>query len=48
MGIGMGGAGGIFWMWMVGIIGCGSRFVERRVGEVYKVKDGWGFGGGGG
>ncbi len=35
----VGGAGSIFWMWIVAILGSVSAFVESSLAQLYKVKD---------
>lgn len=37
--IASGGAGSVFWMWLMAIIGGSSAFVESTLAQVYKVKD---------
>ncbi|MBE5961356.1 MAG: alanine:cation symporter family protein [Lachnospiraceae bacterium] len=37
--IAAGGAGTIFWMWLLAIIGGASAFVESTLAQIYKVKD---------
>ncbi|GGG16060.1 sodium:alanine symporter [Lysinibacillus alkalisoli] len=44
--IASGGPGAIFWMWMIGLIGAATSFVECTLGQIYKVKDGGRFRGG--
>ena len=41
-----GGAGAVFWMWVMAIVGGASAFVESTLAQVYKVKDGKEFRGG--
>lgn len=41
-----GGAGSIFWMWVMALIGSSSAFIESTLAQVYKVKDGEQFRGG--
>ncbi len=43
----MGGAGAVFWMWIVAIIGGASAFVESTLAQIYKKKnpDGSSYGG---
>ncbi|MBU5316637.1 alanine:cation symporter family protein [Clostridium bornimense] len=38
--ISIGGAGAIFWMWLLAIIGGASSFIESTLAQIYKVKDG--------
>ncbi len=35
----VGGAGSVFWMWVVAILGAVSAFVESTLAQLYKVKD---------
>lgn len=42
----LGGAGAIFWMWLLAIIGSASAFIESTLAQVYKEKDGKDFRGG--
>ncbi|WP_411130383.1 alanine/glycine:cation symporter family protein [Streptomyces sp. x-19] len=35
----LGGAGAVFWMWMMAIIGAASAFVESTLAQLYKVRD---------
>lgn len=44
--IAVGGAGAVFWMWLIAIIGAASAFVESTLAQVYKVRDGQAFRGG--
>jgi len=37
--ISLGGAGSIFWMWFIALIGMATGFAESLLGQVYKVKD---------
>ncbi|MDO4276369.1 MAG: alanine/glycine:cation symporter family protein [Eubacteriales bacterium] len=41
-----GGAGAIFWMWLLAIIGSASAFVESTLAQTYKTRDGKEFRGG--
>ncbi len=41
-----GGPGAVFWMWIVGIFGAGSAFVESTLAQIYKEKKGDEFVGG--
>lgn len=36
--IGLGGPGAIFWMWILAILGCGTKFVEIVLGVHYREK----------
>lgn len=44
--IAAGGAGAVFWMWLMAVIGGSSAFIESTLAQVYKVKDGKEFRGG--
>ncbi len=35
----VGGAGAVFWMWVVAILGAASAFIESSLAQLYKVKD---------
>ncbi len=37
--IAIGGAGAVFWMWIVAILGSVSAFVESTLAQLYKVRD---------
>lgn len=37
--ISVGGAGAIFWMWLIALIGSASSFIESTLAQVYKIKD---------
>lgn len=41
-----GGAGAIFWMWIMALIGAASAFVESTLAQIYKERDGEQFRGG--
>lgn len=41
-----GGAGSIFWMWIIALIGGASAFIESTLAQVYKERDGEQFRGG--
>ena len=41
-----GGAGALFWMWLMAFFGGASAFAESTLAQVYKEKDGKGFKGG--
>ena len=41
-----GGAGAIFWMWTMALIGAASAFVESTLAQIYKERDGEQFRGG--
>ncbi|MFC7306396.1 alanine/glycine:cation symporter family protein [Streptomyces monticola] len=38
----LGGAGAVFWMWVMAVIGAASAFVESALAQLYKVRDGKG------
>lgn len=40
--ISLGGAGAIFWMWVIAFLGMATGFAESVLGQLYKVKDGQG------
>lgn len=44
--IAIGGAGAVFWMWVIAILGSASAFVESTLAQIYKTKDKTGFKGG--
>ena len=37
--ISLGGAGAIFWMWVIAFLGMATGFAESVLGQLYKVKD---------
>ncbi|GAB3022821.1 amino acid carrier protein [Bowmanella dokdonensis] len=37
--ISLGGAGAIFWMWVIAFLGMATGFAESLLGQLYKVKD---------
>jgi len=37
--ISLGGAGAIFWMWMIALLGMAPGFAESVLGQLYKVRD---------
>jgi AGCS family alanine or glycine:cation symporter len=37
--ISLGGAGAIFWMWMIALLGMATGFAESVLGQLYKVRD---------
>ena len=39
MAISLGGAGAIFWMWVIAILGMATGFAESVLGQLYKIKD---------
>lgn len=41
-----GGAGAIFWMWLLALLGSASAFIESTLAQIYKQKDGKTFRGG--
>ncbi len=44
--IALGGAGAVFWMWLIAIAGSASAFIESTLAQIYKTKDGTSFKGG--
>ena len=36
--IAIGGAGSVFWMWIIALLGSASAFVESTLAQLYKVK----------
>lgn len=38
----LGGAGAIFWMWMVALVGMATAYAESTLAQLYKVRDGQG------
>ncbi len=44
--IALGGAGAVFWMWLLAVLGCATAFVESTLAQIYKVKDGDSYRGG--
>lgn len=38
--ISLGGAGAVFWMWVIAFLGMATGFAESLLGQLYKVKDG--------
>lgn len=44
--IAFGGAGAVFWMWVMALIAAASSFVESTLAQLYKIKDGDNFRGG--
>lgn len=38
--IAIGGAGSVFWMWLIAIIGSATAFIESTLAQIYKEKDG--------
>ena len=40
--VSVGGAGAVFWMWVVALLGGASAFIESALAQVYKKKDGKG------
>jgi len=38
----LGGAGAIFWMWMVALVGMATGYAESTLAQLYKVRDGEG------
>ncbi|HAU68283.1 MAG TPA: sodium:alanine symporter family protein, partial [Gammaproteobacteria bacterium] len=39
MAISLGGAGAVFWMWVIAILGMATGFAESLLAQVYKVRD---------
>ncbi len=39
MAISVGGAGAVFWMWVIALLGMATGFAESLLAQVYKVKD---------
>ncbi|MEW9798273.1 alanine/glycine:cation symporter family protein [Alteromonas sp. CYL-A6] len=37
--ISLGGAGAVFWMWMIALLGMATGFAESVLGQLYKVRD---------
>lgn len=37
--ISLGGAGAVFWMWVIALLGMATGYAESVLGQVYKVKD---------
>jgi len=35
----LGGAGSVFWMWVIALIGAASAFIESTLAQIYKVRD---------
>ena len=44
--ISVGGAGAVFWMWLIALIGAASSFIESTLAQIYKEKTKIGFRGG--
>ena len=44
--IAIGGAGSVFWMWLIAVIGSATAFIESTLAQIYKEKDGTGYRGG--
>lgn len=45
--VALGGAGAVFWMWVTALLGAATAFVESTVAQLYKVRDGDAYRGGG-
>lgn len=45
--VAMGGAGAVFWMWLIALVGGATAFVESTIAQLYKVRDGDSYRGGG-
>jgi len=39
MAISLGGAGAVFWMWVIALLGMATGFAESVLGQLYKVRD---------
>lgn len=39
MAISVGGAGAVFWMWVIALLGMATGFAESLLAQVYKVRD---------
>ncbi|XQW83689.1 alanine/glycine:cation symporter family protein [Thalassotalea piscium] len=37
--ISLGGAGAVFWMWLIAVVGMATAFAESMLGQLYKEKD---------
>jgi len=37
--ISLGGAGAVFWMWLIALVGMATAFAENTLGQLYKEKD---------
>src|SRR5699024_10788209 len=37
--IAIGGAGSVFWMWVVAFLGAASAFIESTLAQIYKKRD---------
>lgn len=35
----LGGAGSVFWMWLIALLGSASAFIESTLAQIYKVRD---------
>ncbi len=35
----LGGAGSVFWMWLIALVGSASAFIESTLAQIYKVRD---------
>ncbi|MFV7769288.1 alanine/glycine:cation symporter family protein [Shewanella marisflavi] len=35
----VGGAGAVFWMWLIALLGMATAFIESTLAQVYKIKD---------
>ena len=40
--VGIGGAGAVFWMWVVALLGMATAYAESALAQLYKVRDGEG------
>ena len=45
--VALGGAGSVFWMWVIALLGGATAFVESTIAQLYKVRDGQEYRGGG-
>lgn len=45
--VAMGGAGAVFWMWVIALVGGATAFVESSIAQLYKVREGNAYRGGG-
>ena len=37
--ISLGGAGAVFWMWLIALVGMATAFAESALGQLYKERD---------
>ncbi|SNC72196.1 alanine or glycine:cation symporter, AGCS family [Kytococcus aerolatus] len=45
--VALGGAGSVFWMWLIALVGGATAFVESTISQLYKVREGDAYRGGG-